>query len=79
MVRRPLAETRTVTFLPISGTKSVFFWMFTWRRRLPIGLNLVARTRLEYPPPTRERLPVIAHTFAIVPMMLPLTTRLCNL
>ena len=45
--------------------KSVFFCKLTWRRRAPVGLNFVARVRLEYPPPTRERLPVIIHSFAI--------------
>jgi hypothetical protein len=32
---------------------------------LPVGLNLVARVRLEYPPPTIEPFLVIAHTFFI--------------
>src|SRR3989344_7520609 len=52
IVFRPFADTRTVTFLPSSGMKRVFVWRLTWRRRLPVGLNLVALTRLEYPPPT---------------------------
>ena len=65
IVLRPFAETTIVTFLPSSGMKRVFFWRFTWRRRLPVGLNFVARTRLEYPPPTILVLPVIAHSFAI--------------
>src|SRR3989344_5187271 len=65
IVFRPLVETLMVIFLPSSGMKSVFFCMFTWRRRLPVGLNLVARVRLEYPPPTRDRLPVMSQIFAI--------------
>ena len=40
-------------------------------RRLPVGVNLVARVRLEYPPATRERLPVIAQLLAIRDRMLP--------
>ena len=32
---------------------------------LPVGLNLVARVRLEYPPPTMELFLVIAHVFFI--------------
>jgi Zn-dependent protease len=32
---------------------------------LPVGLNLVARVRLEYPPPTIEPFLVITHIFAI--------------
>ena len=55
-----------VTFLLSSGMKTVFFWRLTWLRFLPVGLNFVARVRLEYPPPTRDRLPVIAHSLAIV-------------
>jgi len=65
IVLSPLADTLTVIFFPSSGIKSVFFWMFTWRRREPVGLNLVARVRLEYPPPTRLLLLVITHVFAI--------------
>src|SRR3990167_803107 len=70
IVLRPFADTRTVTFLPSSGRKTVFFWRLTWRRRLPVGLNLVARTRLEYPPPTCDFLPVMSHVFAICPRIL---------
>src|SRR3989344_7564397 len=65
IVFRPLAETVMVIFLLSSGMKSVFFWRLIWRRRLPVGLNLVARVRLEYPPPTWERLPVMSHVLAI--------------
>src|SRR3989338_3026409 len=65
IVLRPFADTRTVTFLPSSGMKSVFVWRLTWRRRLPVGLNLVARTRLEYPPPICDFLPVMSQTRAI--------------
>src|SRR3989338_3134833 len=66
IVLRPFADTLIVIFLPSSGMKSVFFWRFTRRRRAPVGLNLVARVRLEYPPPTRDFLPVMTHSFAIV-------------
>ena len=65
IVLRPLVETLTVIFLPSSGMKMVFFCKLTWRRRLPVGLNLVARVRLEYPPPTWDFLPVISQTRAI--------------
>ena len=37
MVLRPFAETVRVTFLTSSGRKMVFFWRFTWRRRLPVA------------------------------------------
>src|ERR1700739_14930 len=66
IVLRPFAETLTVIFLPSSGMKRVLRCRLIWRRRLPVGLNLVARVRLEYPPPTRDFLPVMSHTRAIV-------------
>lgn len=65
IVFKPLAETVMVIFLPSSGMKRVLVWRLTCRRRLPVGLNLVARVLLEYPPPTWECLPVIAHIRAI--------------
>lgn len=50
---------------PSSGTKIFFFWIFTYRRRFPPGLNCVARVRLEYVPPFIELFCVIAQTFDI--------------
>lgn len=66
IVRIPRVETVRVTFwLSNSGMIYVFFWRFAYRRRFPVGLNFVARTRLEYPPPTIEPFPVISHVRAI--------------
>src|SRR3989344_3168364 len=65
IVFRPFAETLMVIFLLSSGMKRVFFCKFTCRRRLPVGLNFVARTRLEYPPPTCDFFPVMSHTLPI--------------
>lgn len=70
-VFKPFADAVKVTFLPISGTNTVFFWRLTWRRRFPVGLNCVARVRLEYPPPTIDVLPVMSHFLAITRRMLP--------
>src|SRR3989338_7048946 len=78
IVLRPFAETRTVTFLPSSGMKRVFVWRLTWRRRLPVGLNLVARTRLEYPPPTCDFFPVMSHVRAIRSCMLACGNAKCK-
>ena len=39
---------------------------FGYLRLLPVGLNWVARTRLEYPPPTCVPLLQIGHCFAII-------------
>lgn len=41
-------------------------WRLGWRRRLPIGLNCVARTRLEYPPPTCDPFSHTVHCLAIL-------------
>src|SRR3989338_9260027 len=78
IVFRPLAETVMVIFLLSSGMKSVFFWRLIWRRRLPVGLNFVARVRLEYPPPTWDDLPVISQTLAIVARMVPFGDIVCK-
>ncbi len=42
------------------------FCRFALRRTLPVGLNCVARVRLEYLPPTCVDFPVTAHSRAIV-------------
>lgn len=42
------------------------FCRLALRRTLPVGLNCVARVRLEYRPPTWVDLPVTAHSRAIV-------------
>ncbi len=42
-----------------------FFCRFGYLRTMPVGLNLVARTFVEYPPAMIEPLFVIAQTFAI--------------
>lgn len=55
---------RTNVFLS-SGTNIRRFWRFGYFRTIPVGLNLVARVRLEYPPAIIEPLLVIAQTFAI--------------
>lgn len=49
-----------------SGMKIFFVCMFGFWRRVPQGLNWVARTRFEYDPATFTRLLVIGHVFAIV-------------
>ena len=66
IVLSPLVEMVIEMFLLSSGMNIERLWRFTWRRRLPVGLNCVARVRFEYPPPMRDRLPVISHTRAIV-------------
>ncbi len=66
MVRMPRAEISRLTDLFSSGIKSLFFCRFTYFLFLPVGLNLVARVLLEYPPPTIEPFLVMAHTFFIV-------------
>ena len=65
IVRKPRAETSMFTVLFNSGTKILFFCRFGYFRTLPVGLNLVARVRLLYPPPTIEPFFVIAHIFFI--------------
>jgi Zn-dependent protease len=65
IVRRPRVEISILIVLFISGIKSLFFWRFGYFLFLPVGLNLVARVLLEYPPPTIEPFFVIAHTFFI--------------
>ncbi|HBB54468.1 TPA: site-2 protease family protein [Candidatus Nomurabacteria bacterium] len=62
----PRALTSRLIVLPNSGIKRRFFWRFGYFRTLPVGLNLVARVRLEYPPPTIEPFLVMAHTFFII-------------
>src|SRR3989344_1696785 len=59
----PRALTSRLIVLPNSGIKRRFFWRFGYFRTLPVGLNLVARVRLEYPPPTIEPFLVITHIF----------------
>ena len=63
MVRKPCTEASTLSVLFNSGIKTLFFWRFKYFRTLPVGLNLVARVRLEYPPPTVEPFLVITHIF----------------
>lgn len=53
------------TVLLSSGTKTFFFCRFGYLLFLPVGLNLVARVRLEYPPPTTVPLFEILHTLVI--------------
>src|SRR3989344_5871591 len=53
-VRMPFVERVTTTVRLSSGTKMRFFWRFGCLRTLPVGLNLVARIRLLYPPATLE-------------------------
>lgn len=67
MVRSPRVETSILRVFPISGTKILVFCKLGYLRFLPVGLNLVARVRLEYPPPTIELFLVIAHVFISVP------------
>ena len=66
MVFSARAETVSVMCLLSSGMKIFLFWRLAFRRTLPTGLYCVARVRFEYPPPTRDDLPVMAHTLAIV-------------
>lgn len=65
IVRSPRAEISSTNVFLSSGTKIRRFWMFGYFRTIPVGLNLVARVRLEYPPAIFEPHLVIAHTFAI--------------
>src|SRR3989339_1940244 len=62
----PRALTSRLIVLPNSGIKRRFFWRFGYFLPLQVGLNLVARVRLEYPPPTIEPFLVMAHTFFII-------------
>lgn len=66
MVRSAEVEISIRKLWPSSGTKMLRFWRFAWRRTLPVGLNWVARVRLEYRPPTCVVFPVIAQLRAIV-------------
>src|SRR3989344_2151048 len=66
MVRRPFIETSTAMVLFNSGTKIRRFWRLALRRTLPVGLNCVARVRLEYRPPIWVDLPVMMQARAIV-------------
>ena len=50
IVRSPRVETGRTKILPSSATKIRRLWMFGYFRTMPVGLNLVARVRLEYPP-----------------------------
>ncbi len=52
MVRRARVDTVIRIDSPSSGTNIFFVCKLAQRRRAGIGLYLVARTRLEYPPPT---------------------------
>lgn len=61
----PLVETSILTDLFNSGTKIFLFWMLGYFLFLPVGLNLVARVRFEYPPPTIEPFFDILHIFTI--------------
>lgn len=56
--------------LSSSGTKTRRFCRLAYCRRGPVGLNLVARIRLEYPPAYCELFPVTAHSFAIMPSII---------
>ena len=61
--------------LPAFIQRVHIFWRFpsvifahcklTWSLTFPVGLNLVARIRLEYPPPTRLPLSQIGQIFAM--------------
>src|SRR3989338_8639813 len=62
-VRMPRVETSIFTVLPSSGKKIFFFCKLGYFLTLPVGLNLVARVRLEYPPPTNDFLFDITHVF----------------
>ncbi len=65
MVLIALVERRNTNVLFSSGTNILFFCKFGFLTLLPVGLNCVARVRLEYPPPTIGFLPVISHFLAI--------------
>ncbi len=65
IVRRPRVEIGRTNVLLSSATKTRRLWMFEYFRTIPVGLNLVARVRLEYPPAIFELFLVIAHVVAI--------------
>ena len=60
-----LVERVSVIVFFSSGMKIFFFCRLTYFLTFPVGLNLVARMRLEYPPATLEPLFVTGQIFAI--------------